>query len=692
MGGLLGTTLVQGLSAADAEARLREEGFNELPRTDHRTVLRIALDVLREPMLALLLVAGLIYLLLGDVHEALLLLAFALFSILITIFQETRTERVLESLRDLTSPRALVIRDGVRTRIPGREVVRGDVVILNEGDRVPADGIIRREQDLLADESLLTGESVPVRKSARRGDDGERSKPGGDDTPFVYSGSLIVRGSALVELVATGLRSEIGKIGRSLSELERESPRLRAQTERLVMVFAWVGAAYIAAATVAAPILGKLSDLYGRRFMFELTMGLFAVGSLLCALAQSMGQLIAFRAVQGFGGGAVQALAFAMLGDILPPRERGRYIGYFTIAFAGSALLGPLIGGFVVEHWTWPWIFWIQVPPCLLAIVLCHRALRDIPFPRRSARIDLTGAVLLAATLCCLVIGLENGKDGWTKAPALGFLGASVVLVALFIWRERLAPEPMLPLRLFRNRVVVSSTIMGMCAGSVSFGAMQFAPLFFQDVKFVRPVRSGLWMLPMIVGVTLGTLAVGRLVARSGRYKRYPIVGMAIASCGLALLSTIDRDTAYLAMIVPMFVIGYGTASVYTTTSIATQNSVEFRDLGVATATVMFFRSLGGSLGLALDGTVLNSTVRAELTSRLQLGTGEAISLIRAPAEIRALPDAARQAVTGAISVGVGRVFLIASVVVAIGFVWALRMPELPLRDKAGLADVLEGG
>ena len=236
-------TPIRGLSEADVQARLRTEGYNELPRSDERTLLRIILEVLREPMLALLLGGGAIYLVLGNLKEALILLAFATMSVVITVVQETRTERVLEALRDLTSPRALVIRDGARKRIAGREVVRGDFVVLAEGDRVPADARLLQSHDLKTDESLLTGESVPVRKIADGGAPGKDRRPGGDDLPYVFSGSLVVRGTGIGEVIATGALSEIGKIGQSLATLETEPPRLQAQTRRLVRVFAMVGGA-----------------------------------------------------------------------------------------------------------------------------------------------------------------------------------------------------------------------------------------------------------------------------------------------------------------------------------------------------------------------------------------------------------------------------------------------------------------
>jgi Ca2+-transporting ATPase len=244
------SAFMSGLSETEAQRRLKSEGYNELPRQDRRTPLRIILEVLREPMLALLLGGGFIYLLLGDLKEALILLAFALMSVVITVIQETRTERVLDALRDLTSPRALVIRGGARRRIAGREVVRGDLVVLAEGDRVPADGVLAQAHDLQADESLLTGESVPVRKIAAAAIPAGSARPGGDDLPFVYSGALVVRGSGLAHVVATGPRSEIGKIGQSLHALEAEPPRLQAQTARLVRLAALGGAAVSVVAVV----------------------------------------------------------------------------------------------------------------------------------------------------------------------------------------------------------------------------------------------------------------------------------------------------------------------------------------------------------------------------------------------------------------------------------------------------------
>lgn len=453
--------------------------------------------------------------------------------------------------------------------------------------------------------------------------------------------------------------------------------------------FAWVGTAYIVTSAIGTPIMGKLSDLYGRRNVFQTTLAIFIVGSLLCGLAQSMTQLIVFRSIQGLGGGAIQALAFAMLGDILPPRERGRYIGIFTLAFVGAALLGPLIGGFIIDHFSWPWIFWINVPLGLGAMAVTHLSLR-LPFPRRRARIDWWGAALLSIGIGCLMIGLEEGQHGWTQRHVMAFFAVATISTAAFIAVERRVDEPIIPLRLFSDRAVVTSTAIGMCAGTIAFGAGQFLPLYFQDSLFVSPTESGLRMLPQMIGVTAGTFGVGRLIARTGVCKPWPIIGTAVAVAGLLVVSQISGTTSYSTLVVPMIAMGFGMASVFTTSSIVAQNAVEFRDLGVVTSTIMFFRSLGGSIGLAVFGTILNTTIRREIPARIDVDPSEATGLIRSPAEIQALPPLERQAVIESVAIGVGRIYLVCAAVMAVGFVISLLIPERPLRTRAGLSDAME--
>lgn len=453
--------------------------------------------------------------------------------------------------------------------------------------------------------------------------------------------------------------------------------------------FAWVGTAYVVTSTIGTPLLGKLSDLYGRRVVFQATMVVFLLGSVLCGLAQSMDQLIAARAVQGLGGGGIQALAFAILGDVLPPRERGRYIGFFTMAFTAAALLGPLVGGFIIDHFTWPWIFFINVPFCIAVTIVCHHALK-LPFRRREARLDYLGAALLSGGLACLMIALEEGRDGWAEPAILTLLGAAAVLLVAFVAQESRAPEPMIPLRLFANPVVLACTALGFFTGAVVYGGNQFLPLYFQDALFVSPTESGLRMMPMMIGVTGTSFVIGRLMARTGTYRRFPIIGTLALVTGLVAVAQIDGNTKYWMLLGPMVLMGIGTSSVFTTTSIASQNAVELTDLGVATATIMFFRSLGGSLALAAYGAVLNTTIRSEIPARTGVAPDAAADLIRAPAEIRALPDEVRQAVIDSIALGVSRIYWISSSLMVAAFVCALLLPERPLRTRAGITDAME--
>lgn len=452
--------------------------------------------------------------------------------------------------------------------------------------------------------------------------------------------------------------------------------------------YAWVATAYIVTSAIATPVLGKLSDLYGRRLVFQSTMAVFFAGTLLCGIAQTMPQLIASRAVQGVGGGAIQALAFAILGDILSPRDRGRYIGYFTIAFAAAALAGPIVGGAIIDRWDWHWIFLVNLPFIAVAGVCTHVTLR-LPFTRRQARIDWLGAGLLTTGLAALLISLERGRDGWNRPSILGGLALAVVMLVLFTLQERRAEDPMIPLRLFADPVVRGCVVIGLLIGSVTYGANTFLPLYFQDSLFVSPTNSGLRMLPVMVGVVVMSFAAGRLTARTGRYRPYPILGCAAVAVGLYGISRITGTTGYAELVVPLALVGLGSGAVYTTTSIAAQNACALRDLGVTTATVMFARSLGGSLGLAAFSTILTTTVRRDLPAATGLDPDQAVALIRTPKEIAALPLPTRQAVIDVIADGVGNIYLASTAVMVVALGFALVLPGRPLRHLAGITEAL---
>ena len=454
--------------------------------------------------------------------------------------------------------------------------------------------------------------------------------------------------------------------------------------------YAWVGTIYILTSTIATPILGKLSDIYGRKLILQSAVLVFTIGSVLCALAQSMSQLILFRGVQGLGAGGLQALTFAILADIIPARERGRYIGFYTGMYAIAAIAGPLVGGFMIQHFSWPWIFLVNVPLGIAALAALQINLR-FAFRRRAAKVDFLGAVLLAGGLSSLMVGLERGRDGWVRPPVLGLLLAAVVLVGLFIaWQMRVS-EPLVPMRLFANPIVAACFGTGIFLGAVMFGAGTFFPLFFQDARGVSPTAAGLFTLPIMAGVLMGSTGAGRVISRTGRYRLVPIFTLAGGTIGaLAMALLLATDVRYILLILPMALMGLGGGSSFTTQSIAAQNAVDVSDLGVATATLNFLRTLGASIGLAMFGTVFTSTVKHDLPRRLPAGAARSskdlLSLIREPKQIKALAPAVRQAVRDSISFGVSRVYLICVPLMIMAWICSVLVREIPLQTKAGLA------
>ena len=453
--------------------------------------------------------------------------------------------------------------------------------------------------------------------------------------------------------------------------------------------YAWVGTAYILTGTIATPILGKLGDLYGRRRVVLSAIGIFVAGSLLCGVSQNMTQLIVARGVQGLGGGGIQALTFAILGDLVSPRDRGRYMGLYTGIYAASAVVGPLLGGWMISHFAWEWIFLVNLPVGSVAFLAISATLK-VPFRRRQTRIDFLGAALLSGSLGSLILGLEQGRDGWTKPTVLALSAAAVVLLLLFLAQESRTTEPIIPLHLFKNRVFVIASSMGFCAGTLAYGAGAFLPLQFQDANFVSPTRAGLYLVPLMIGVMMGSAYGGRRISATGRYKLIPVVGLGLAIVGVASISQITSTSGFWWLAVPMLFIGVGNGSTFTTTSIAVQNAIDPREIGISTATLMALRTLGGSLGLAIYGTVFATVVKHELRDRVPEGSlppgRTASSLIREPAAIKALAEPIRRGVVQSITAGTGRVFLIAVPIAITAFVLALRLPELPLRQSTGMA------
>ena len=448
----------------------------------------------------------------------------------------------------------------------------------------------------------------------------------------------------------------------------------------------WVVTAYLLASTASTPLYGKISDLYGRKLVFRFAIIVFLIGSALAGLSTQMWELIAARGIQGLGAGGLMALAFAIIGDVIPPRERGRYQGYFGAVFAVSSVAGPLLGGFFVEHLSWHWIFFINIPLGLVALIVTDRALHGLRHVRREHSIDYLGALLLITGVSSLLLGLVRGREvGWTSPEIVGWLGVGLVLSATFIWWESRAAEPILPLRLFRNRIFSVSSAIGFAIGFAMFGAIVFLPVYLQIVRGVSPTQSGLELLPLMVGLLTASVVSGRRITTTGRYKRFPIAGTAITALGLASLSTLGADTPYWRTSLFMLTLGIGIGLVMQVIVLAMQNSVDPRDMGVATSSATFFRSLGGTFGTALFGTVLANRLASEMAARLPPSALHGVNpgqLTGSPQVIAALPPAVRGPVISSFVSALSTVFVSAVPIVLVAFVLTWFLKEITLRGR----------
>jgi EmrB/QacA subfamily drug resistance transporter len=457
----------------------------------------------------------------------------------------------------------------------------------------------------------------------------------------------------------------------------------------------WVVTAYLLTATASTPLWGKISDLYGRRLLFQVAIVTFLVGSLLAGFSQNIEQLIAFRAIQGLGGGGLIALAMATIGDVIPPRERGRYQGYFAAVFGTSSVLGPVLGGWFADGPGWEWIFFINVPIGLVALAVTSAALK-IPHVRRDHKIDYLGAAVVVASVSSVLLytAWAGPELGWTSGTALALLGAGLVLAVLFVLVELRASEPIIPMRLFRNSIFSIANLFGFLIGVAMFGAMIFIPVYLQVVDGMTPTESGLAMLPMVVGIFTTSITAGRLMSRNGRYKIYPIAGAAVVTAALLLLSLLDTDTPYWFAGLAMFVMGLGLGLTMQVLIVVVQNSVDRSDMGVATSSVAFFRQMGGSFGTALFGAVLSSRLAVHLADAfagapagtMPPSTGNVEEMANDVQAIRALPDGVQQLVTGAFSDALRDMFLTAVPLVLVALAVAFFLKEVPLGTRQGPA------
>ncbi len=442
----------------------------------------------------------------------------------------------------------------------------------------------------------------------------------------------------------------------------------------------WVITAYLLASTVGAPVMGKLGDLFGRRAVLQAGIGVFLAGAVFCALAPSMWALVAGRFVQGLGGGGLIVVAMASVADVLPPRERGRVQGALGAVFGLSTVVGPLAGGFLVQHLTWQWIFWINLPVGLAAFVVLSLALEARPSRARPS-IDYLGAVLLAVTLSCAVLIFSVGGVNlpWISAGMAALAGGMVLSLAGFILTERAAKEPILPLSLFRINNFVVSNLVGLIVGGAMFGTITFIPMFMQVVKGMAPSPSGMFLTPMMLGLVGTSALAGRIMARTGRYRMMPVFSTLLLGLGMAGMATIDAATPNWQILLFVFVAGVGIGPVMSIGVTAIQNAVPRETVGVGTASANMFRLIGGSIGTAVFGAMFATGLATRLAGLGIDGLGAGGRLTGAA--LAALDPEAHGRVVAAIAEALHPVFWSAALLGLLASAAALLMRERPLED-----------
>jgi EmrB/QacA subfamily drug resistance transporter len=441
----------------------------------------------------------------------------------------------------------------------------------------------------------------------------------------------------------------------------------------------WVVTAYLLASTVTGPIYGKLGDLYGRKVVLQTAIVIFLIGSALCGIAQNMVELIGFRALQGLGAGGLLVTAIAVVGDIVPPRERGRYQGLFGAVFGVSTVIGPLLGGFFVDNLTWRWIFYVNLPVGALALFVIGAVFHSRAEHVRHA-IDYLGAATLAIGLACIVLftSLGGTTQPWASLPSLVLVVGGVALLVIFVVVESRAQEPILPLELFRNRTFVVTSAIGFIIGLALFGSVTYLPVFLQVVKGMSPTSSGLQLTPMMGGLLITSIVAGRLISRFGRYRVFPILGTALMTVGMVLLAHLNVHSSTVTAALDMLVLGLGLGMVMQVLVLAVQNAVEFRVMGVATSGSLLFRQIGGSIGLAIFGAIFANRLHANLGRSLPPGVHAPKNV--SPTVVRQLPPALHRAYVDAIAASLHPIFVVASVIAVVAFLLTWLLREVPLR------------
>jgi EmrB/QacA subfamily drug resistance transporter len=464
---------------------------------------------------------------------------------------------------------------------------------------------------------------------------------------------------------------------------------------------AWVTTAYLITSTISTPLYGKLSDQYGRKPFYVAAIVIFVIGSMLCGLATSIYELAAYRAVQGIGAGGLMSLAFAIVGDLVPPRERGRYQGWFMAVFGISSVLGPVLGGAFAGQETllgiegWRWIFYINVPLGLLALVV---VLKKLSLPRRTsdARIDFLGAGLLTTSVVPVLLLAEKGRDwGWTSALSVALSVIAIVsLVSFVAWERRMGEAAILPLRVFHSSVFSLTSVSAVLVGAGMFGGLVILPLYLQIVRGASPTAAGLQLIPLMIGIFVASAFSGKFMSRTGRYKVLPTFGTAFMFTALMLMSTLDVSTPLGQVMAYMVLRGRGLGLSMQTLVISVQNALPPRDMGIATSSVTFFRSLGGTFGAAVSLAVLFGSLAGNIQDRARAaGLPDAVierfssaSALNDSSVITTLPDAVQAAVLGGFADSMSTVFVCVALLLVPAFVLTLLVKELPLRAQGGLA------
>ncbi len=444
----------------------------------------------------------------------------------------------------------------------------------------------------------------------------------------------------------------------------------------------WVVTAYLLTSTITTPIAGKLGDMYGRKLVLQSALVVFLIGSALCGLSSSMTELILFRGLQGLGGGALMVGTQAVIGDIVSPRERGRYAGLMGGVFGVSTVVGPLIGGLFVDHLSWNWIFYVNLPIGLVTLVVLQVVLH-VPSTTAGRSIDYAGIALLATSLTSIVLYTSLGGNtyGWWSTPMILLLALSVVAAAGFVLVERRASEPILPLSLFSNRVFTVASVIGFIVGASLFGSVTYLPLYLQIVKGASPTESGLELLPLMAGVLIASIGSGQVITRAGRYKIFPIVGTGLMVVGMFLLARLGAGTSLIVADVYMFVVGLGLGFVMQVLILAVQNAADYRDLGVATASATLFRSVGGTIGVPIFGAIFTNQLASHLAAKLPPGAAAQLPAHIGPGVIDKLPEAIKSAYVDAYATSLHPVFLLAAGLAVLAFAFTWMLEERPLRQ-----------